>query len=218
MSVQFSSPVFRTLTAFALAALLLLPLVACGGGEPTPPAADGGSAAGSDAVPPISARDGEPAGGGASMAGPDSLAWELPAGWEAQTPSSAMRMAQASIPGAAGAGELAVFHFGVGGGGGAEANIQRWIGQMDVAPGSEPRRESFTVEPYQVTLVEVEGTLKPSMMGAGPTTPQPDSRLLGAVVEGPGGPWFFKATGPSQTLADARADFRAMLEALHSKA
>jgi hypothetical protein len=53
------------------------------------------------------------------------------------------------------------------------------------------------------------------MMGSGPTTPQPDSRLIGAVVEGPGGPWFFKATGPSQTLADQRQGFRDMLMALH---
>jgi hypothetical protein len=218
MTVQFSRTAFRTTFAFALAALLLLPLAGCGG-EPTPPAAEGGAAGGGETMPPISARDGEAAtGGDAAMAGADSLAWELPTGWEAQTPSSAMRMAQASIPGEAGAAELAVFHFGVGGGGDAESNIQRWIGQMEVDPGTEPQRESFSVEPYQVTLVDVEGTLKPSMMGTGPSTAQPNSRLLGAVVEGPGGPWFFKATGPSQTLAAAKDDFRAMLQGLHPKA
>jgi hypothetical protein len=47
----------------------------------------------------------------------------------------------------------------------------------------------------------------------GPAEPQPGSRLLAAVVEGPGGPWFFKTTGPDETVAAARADFLAMLRA-----
>lgn len=212
MTVQLLHRLTRSLPVVALA-LLLLPLGACGGDEPAAPADGSG-----DAPAPISSRDGEPGGDAAAMpaspAGPSSLAWELPEGWQSQPPSSGMRLAQAAIPGEAGAGELAVFHFGPGGGGGVEANIQRWIGQMEVAPGTEPKRESFTVEPYQVTLVEVEGVLQPSMMGSGPTTPQPDSRLIGAVVEGPGGPWFFKATGPSQTLSDERQGFRDMLMGL----
>ena len=41
---------------------------------------------------------------------------------------------------------------------------------------------------------------------------QPGSRLLGAVVEGEGGPWFFKATGPDATLAPQRLPFRGMLQ------
>jgi hypothetical protein len=31
------------------------------------------------------------------------------------------------------------------------------------------------------------------------------------VVEGPGGPWFFKATGPQSTLGEEREAFREML-------
>jgi hypothetical protein len=123
-----------------------------------------------------------------------------------------MRMAQATIPGEAGPGDLVLFHFGPGGGGGVDANIERWIGQMEVAAGTEPKRESFTNDNgLKVTWVEVEGTLLPSAMGMGPSTAQPDSRMLAAVVEGAGGPWFFKATGPSSTLDAQRDAFLGML-------
>ncbi len=97
-----------------------------------------------------------------------------------------------------------------------DANIQRWIEQMDVAPGTSPRPESFEANGYRISLIDVSGTLKPSMMGTGPETPQPNSRLLGAVVEGPGGPWFFKATGPEATLGPQREAFLAMLRGLRA--
>jgi len=134
----------------------------------------------------------------------------LPASWTPQQPTSQMRLAQAAIPGPAGAGELAVFYFGPGGGGGLEANLQRWINQVE--PDQEPTRDSFTLGTWKVTWVEVVGTLKPSNMGTGPDKPLPGSRLLGAVVEGEGGPWFFKATGPAETLAAQRDAFLDMLK------
>jgi hypothetical protein len=118
-----------------------------------------------------------------------------------------MRLAQAAIPGSGGEGQLTVFYFGPGGGGPVEDNLQRWLGQMVPDPGQSPQRESFATGSFQVTLVDVVGTLQPSTMGTGPTTPQPGSRLLGAVVEGSQGPWFFKATGPAQTLAEHRQGF-----------
>ena len=59
-----------------------------------------------------------------------SIEYELPEGWVQTQPSSPMRLDQATIPGDAGEGELAVFFFGPGGGGGTEANLQRWVNQM----------------------------------------------------------------------------------------
>jgi len=126
-----------------------------------------------------------------------------------------MRMAQASIPGDGGDGQLTVFYFGPGGGGGVDANIDRWVGQIELDPGTLPRRIRMDLDGGLVAhWVEVEGTLKPSMMGVGPTEPQPGSRLQGAVVEGPQGPWFFKATGPSSTLDAQRDAFFSMLRSL----
>jgi len=194
--------------------MLLLPLAACNGGEEgpppdataqTPPAAQGGAPA------PMSSR-GEPVGG--EQAQEESIQFDIPGNWEQQPPASQMRMAQASIPGAGGPGDFAVFFFGPGGGGGVEDNIQRWIDQMDPEPGSNPQPETFEANGFRVTWIDVAGTLKPSNMGTGPATEQPNSRLYGAVVEGPGGPWFFKATGPGATLTAERDNFLKMLRSV----
>lgn len=136
--------------------------------------------------------------------------FQLPADWVPEQPDSQMRLAQAQIPGPGGPGQLTVFHFGAGGGGGTEANLERWIGQMEVE--GEPFRETFTLGTWKVSWVNVAGTLMPSSMGTGPTEPQPGSRLLGGVVEGEGGPWFFKATGPAETLEAQREAFVDLLK------
>jgi hypothetical protein len=179
-------------------------------------AAASGTTEGGAPIGPISSRGqmiADSPGAGAQAAG--DLAFDLPKGWERQTPSSSMRLAQAAIPGPGGPGDFAVFFFGTGGGGSAEANIERWIGQMESK--DHPQSQTFEANGFKVTWVEVQGTLQPTGMGSGPTTPQPNSRLLGAVVEGAGGPWFFKATGPDKTLAAERDHFLAMLKGVHAK-
>jgi hypothetical protein len=88
---------------------------------------------------------------------------------------------------------------------------------MELAPGAEPRPETFEANNYRITWVDVKGTLLPSTMGMGPSTPMPDARLLGAVVEGPGGPWFFKVTGPDSTLAPQRDAFLAKLKGVRGQ-
>jgi hypothetical protein len=159
---------------------------------------------------------GAPAGDTAREA-PSRLAFALPAAWVKEPPSSGMRLAQAKIPGSAGPAELAIFYFGAGGGGTADANIDRWIGQID-QPAAPPKRGSFATHGLGVTWVEVAGTMKPSTIGMGPATAQPGSRLLGAVVEGPGGPWFVKVIGPDATVAAARPAFLEMLHGLRTAA
>jgi hypothetical protein len=67
-----------------------------------------------------------------------------------------------------------------------------------------------------ITWIEVEGTLLPSTTGMGPGVAQPDSVLLAAVVEGTGGPWFLKATGPAQTMKGQREAFFAMLKSIRA--
>jgi len=140
------------------------------------------------------------------------LVVDLPPGWTSVPPASAMRAAQASIAGPGGPAELAVFHFGAGQGGDVEANIQRWLSQIVPQPGTTPQRQNFEANGLRISFVDAEGTLQPGQMGMGPQTPQPGSRLLGAVIEGDGGPWFFKATGPDLTLAPQRLAFLGMLQ------
>ena len=160
--------------------VLLLPLAACKGGEEGPPPDITAQTPAQGAPAPMSSRS-EPVGGEQAQEG--AIRFDIPANWQQQPPANQMRMAQATIPGAGGPGDLVVFFFGPGGGGGVEDNIQRWIGQMDPAPGSNPQPETFDVNGFRVTWIDVSGTLKPSNMGTGPATEQPNSRLYGAVVE-----------------------------------
>jgi hypothetical protein len=212
--------------------VLLLGLCACGdrnatseapAGEPAPQAAapEAGAtpqspAAGQTAAPPVSGHSGiiDPT-PNSQQATAGSIDFDLPPTWQSQPPSSDMRLAQAKVPGPGGLGDLAVFYFGPGGGGPVDANIARWVGQME--GGGKPTPETFVVNGYKVTWVDVKGTLKPSQMGMGSPTAVPNARLFGAVVEGPGGPWFFKAQGPDATMAPQRDAFVAMLKGVRKK-
>lgn len=196
--------------AFVLALTAPLLLAACGPEEPE-----------GRVIKPVSSQDApesgaQPAPGPApppAATGGGDLDYRIPEGWVGEPPSNTMRLAQARIPGKAGDGELAVFYFGPGGGGGTEANIQRWLGQLEAAPGTEPERETFQAGELTVHTVVGRGTLTPSPMSmqGGTPEPQPGSMLLGAVVEGPGGPWFFKVTGPAETLEPYRDPFFEMV-------
>ncbi len=174
-----------------------------------------------DGLVPLTSRSGQGGNLAASSAQGDATvdhqidapgaSFTLPAAWTPQPPSSSMRLAQATLPGEAGEGQVTVFYFGPGGGGGVESNLDRWQGQMEPDPSFKASRESFEVNGFRVTWVESKGTLKPSTMGTGPSSPQPNFRLFGAVVEGSQGPWFFKVTGPAQTLEQQREAFLELL-------
>lgn len=173
----------------------------------------GGMGMGGSMTPPVAAKpDAE---GLIHAAG---LKFALPAGWTSETPSSGMRIVQASIPGDKGKAELVVFHFGTGQGGDAQSNLDRWVSQVESPEGTKPERDSFDVKAgdatYKVSTVTVPGTLKAGGMGIGMKEAQTNARLLGAVIEGQGGPWFFKATGPDATVKDAQPAFVKMLKAL----
>jgi hypothetical protein len=145
-----------------------------------------------------------------------SIDFDLPKAWKSQTPKTNMRLTQAAVPGPGGDADFAVFYFGPGQGGSVDANIERWVGQMDGA--SKPTPETFETKGYKVTWVDVKGTLKPSQMGMTNDAPVSNARLFGAVVEGAGGPWFFKTQGPDSTLGPQRDAFVAMLKSVRPKA
>jgi hypothetical protein len=183
--------------------------------EPSVPPAHAPAIPGAGA-PPAAPGHGNPGASGANGPGGAGLAFQLPAAWVSENPASNMRLAQASIPGAAGAGQFAIFFFGAGGGGSTEANIERWVGQID-KPTAPTHREAFSTHGLKVTWVEAAGTMKPSTVGMGPATAQPGTRLLAAVVEGPGGPWYLKVVGPDATVKAAQPAFVNLLRGLHPR-
>jgi hypothetical protein len=155
---------------------------------------------------------------GAEQAG--GVTWKAPAEWTAQG-ERPMRAATYRIPPAKGdaeAAELAVFYFGAGGGGGVDANIKRWIDQFQQPDGKPVDKVAMvkkeTLSGLPASTVDVKGTYTGGGPSMGVSTPRPGYRLLGAIVEGPGGNVFFKLTGPDKTVTAAEKPFRAMLGAL----
>lgn len=149
------------------------------------------------------------------------LRYTVPATWDRVPAASDMRAAQYRIPRAGGNaddGELVLFFFGKGQGGGVEDNLTRWYAQFTQPDGKSTKEKAVvtirTVNGLKVTTVDVGGTYKPAPMGGGGGVSRPDWRMLGAIVEGPGGPWFFKATGPSETILGAKPDFDALIGSL----
>lgn len=147
---------------------------------------------------------------------PAEIVWEKPGAWK-EMPARMMRKATYQAPGEAGPAEVAVFYFGPGQGGGVEANISRWVGQFQDLPKGEARRDQLQVNGYQVYTVRVQkGTFSAGMPGA-PATPQEDWGMNAAVVEAPSGAYFFKMTGPAQTVTAEEGNFLALLKSVKEK-
>ena len=150
------------------------------------------------------------------------LKYDTPAGWVSKPPASSMRVAEFTLPKAAGDaedGQLAVFFFG-GTGGSVQANLDRWISQMtqpdgkaskDVAKTSAMKTKSGLA----VTLVDLTGTYVAEVTpGSTERLNKPGFRLRAAVVETPEGPYFVKLTGPAKTIAQWDASFNAFMSSI----
>ena len=154
-------------------------------------------------------------------AAPGRLSFTAPAAWQARPAASAMRVAEFVVPPASGDTEptdVIVYYFG-GGGGSVEANVTRWIGQMqqpDGSPSAErAHRGTKTVHGLAVSTVDVTGTFVAEVRpGATEHFNKPGFRLLAAVVETPRGPYYVKMTGPAKTVAAAEQAFDAFVGSL----
>jgi hypothetical protein len=156
----------------------------------------------------------------AAPAGTSSAAgieWTIPSRWTAGA-ARQMRVATHAVPGPKGAesGEVAVFFFGAGQGGGVDDNVARWARQFEGGPA--PQRSTATVAGMRVTRVGIEGTyLAPGGPMMQSTGKKAGYRLLGAIVEAPGGNVFFRFTGPAATVAAAQAEFDALVASFRKK-
>jgi hypothetical protein len=135
------------------------------------------------------------------------LTYSAPAGWTPVATTSSMRVAQFTLPRGAGDAadaELVVYYFG-GSGGSVDANIDRWLGQLQQPDGRPSKavatRETRTVSGLSISLVDVEGTYVAEVTpGSAARHNNPGYRLRAAVVQTPGGPYFIKLTGPAKTV------------------
>jgi hypothetical protein len=152
------------------------------------------------------------------------IRWTAPSNWKSQG-DRPMRVATYQVPASAGdpeGGECAVYYFGQGQGGSADANVDRWVGQFQQANGKPSKEaakvEKKTIHGLKVTTVDVSGAY--TGMG-GPRAPEGPPkqgyRMLGAVVEGPQGSLFFKFAGPAKTVAQNQSAFEKMLSTLNTQ-
>ena len=142
--------------------------------------------------------------------------WTAPAGWKTEAPQP-MRAATYTVtaaPGDKANAECAVYFFGSGQGGSVEANIERWKGQfqgVDGKPAAAKMIKRSTGSGITITTIDTTGNY--SGLG-GPLSSGhsvPGYRLLGAIVEAPGGNIFVKFTGPAKTIAANQAKFEQLL-------
>lgn len=150
------------------------------------------------------------------------LTYTAPPAWHTRPAASSMRVAEFVVPKAQGDtedAELVIFYFGAGGGGGVEANMDRWIGQVEQPDGSaskaSAKRAERTVNGLKVTTVDVSGTYTAEMRpGATEHYNKPGYRLCAAVIETSQGAYYIKMTGPAKTVGAAQADYEKFLSSL----
>ena len=153
------------------------------------------------------------------------LRYKAPDGWVTEKPTSTMRVAQYKLPKVEGDPEdasLVLYYFGASQGGAVQANIDRWIGQIEQPDGSsskdKAKTESMTVNGLKVTTVDVSGTFTAEMTpGSGDRRNNADYRLRAAVIETPKGNYFAKLTGPSKTVARWDSAFAEYLKSFEFK-
>ena len=151
---------------------------------------------------------------GTSLSGAEvgGVKFDDPVGWTSAP--KPMRSANYTIPAAAGDrqnGEMAVYYFGPGQGGGVEANLRRWLGQFVSADGSpmdaaDADRSDEQAGGMQVTVLDVTGTylFKPFPM-APQATPMPGYRMLAVIVQGSGRADLLQADSAGEDRRPSRA-------------
>jgi len=103
-----------------------------------------------------------------------------------------------------------VYYFGPASGGGVQANLDRWIKQMTLPDGRDPKEAAiqYTLDVDGMTthVLSLYGTYNESMTPMGGNAVAHENYRMAAVIfEGPQGSVFFKLTGPDYTA-------RAMIE------
>jgi len=154
------------------------------------------------------------------------LTYTAPTGWVSRTPASAMRVAEWTLPNAPADTDdtlVTLYFFGANMGGNAQANIDRWIGQMAQPDGASSASRAktstgTTTSGLKFTRVDVTGTYVAEVTpGASEHFNKPGWRQIAALIETPGGPYFVKAIGPAATLAKWEASVTAFITSISYK-
>ena len=152
------------------------------------------------------------------------LTWDVPGTWTALPASrSGPKKAVYKVEKAGNDkedAELDVLFFGTGAEGDPDKIFKEMFGTFDGDVGASAKRERFEVRGMKVEIVDTSGTYKQALSPpVGPKKQSPvqmvkqNWRLHAAVVKTPDrGNWFFKLTGPDETVQAASPAFRTLVE------
>jgi hypothetical protein len=168
--------------------------------------------AGTVPTPGAPAATGAPSADMASTAVPTAngsdLTWTAPASWKAKPPA-AMRKGSFAVSGADGDADLSITAF-PGDVGGELANLNRWRGQIQLAPLGENDAAATThLEQNGLTFIVVDFVSPSSVKPA---------HIVGAIVPFNGATWFFKLMGPDATVTAAKPAFLTFLQTVRAPA
>jgi hypothetical protein len=203
-----------------LYALMLVATAAACEKKPPEPTATTQPASPSPLVPPApqAAPAPAPAAAGSAQQEPLHITWVDPPAFKRVPPSNPMRKASFIVPRApvdSEDGELTVFYFGPGQGGSIDANVDRWVKQFgEVKPADVKRADREANGLHQHTVELESGTFSGGMSMGGASKPKDHYGLVGGIVESPSGAYFFKMTGPSKTIKQAKPDFYKLLDSI----
>jgi hypothetical protein len=127
--------------------------------------------------------------------------WEVPSGWK-EVPGGQFLVAKFVLTGAANTQAAVNVSMSPGDGGGLLANVDRWRGQLGLAPTTEAdlakEAESLELAGVKAPLADITG--KDARTGQG-------ARLLAVVVPRSGETWFYKLMGDAQVVQAEKAPF-----------
>ncbi|MDB6065005.1 MAG: hypothetical protein JWR26_1213 [Pedosphaera sp.] len=127
-------------------------------------------------------------------------AWEVPANWK-EVPPSEMLLAKFAINNTDGSADLTVSSF-PGDVGGTLANVNRWRGQLGLAPVAEGELDKL------ITQLDVLGgkAMLVDMNGQNPRTAKP-ARMIGVIWPRNGQTWFYKMLGDPAAIGREKDAF-----------
>jgi hypothetical protein len=134
----------------------------------------------------------------------DGIRFSVPAGWEElENPTPEFVDARFQIPTPQGSVKL-TFSSNAGG---ADLNIQRWIGQFQLPPGKKAVVDELNVDGTASKWVDLQGEFLGGAMALGPAS-GPVERMLGVAI--PLGPrdFYLKLTGTNAAVGNVRDAFR----------
>ena len=123
--------------------------------------------------------------------------WTVPAGWK-EVAGGQFLVAKFTIAGNGTATAAVNVSSSPGDGGGLAANVNRWRGQLGLAPATDIPTTPLDVTGGKAQLVDISGTSA--------QTSQP-TRLVGAIVPVNGQTWFYKLMGDPGVVEGQKAAF-----------